>query len=52
MTVSIDQDQIIVLDLSRRNICPRFIETKSLSSIYEDQITVDLLKLNDYPQFI
>ena len=56
------QDQMIILDLwrandcldwSRPNNCSGFIEKKYLSSIYEDQITVvDLLKLNDYPQFL
>ena len=30
-------DQMIVLDLSRRNHCIRFIETKSLSLIYQRQ---------------
>ena len=35
------------------NHCPRFVETKTLSSIYRDQITVlDLSRPNDCPRFI
>ena len=44
---------MIVLNLSRPNHCPRFVETKSLSSIYREQIIiVDLLSPNHFFRFI
>ena len=50
---SIYRDQIIVLDLSRPNHCPQFIETKALSSIYRDQMVVlDSSRPNHFSCFI